>query len=227
MRNDWSTLTFLHWRYDPAEVQRLLPPGLEVETYDGAAWVALVPFAMRVATPGNRAIPWATTFLETNVRTYVRAPDDTTGVWFFSLETSRVHVTAVARATYRVPYCWARLRLEREGPTVVYRAVRRWPAPRGARSAVVVDVGEPYAPEELTELDHFLTARFQLFARRPRGGLLRTRADHEPWSLRRCTAQHIDDSLVAACGLSSPVGPPASVLHADTIHVKLGLPQRL
>lgn len=227
MRNDWSTLTFLHWRYDPAAVQRLLPAGLEVETFDGAAWVALVPFAMRVATPGNRAAPWLTTFLETNVRTYVRGPDGTTGVWFFSLETTRLHVTLVARATYRVPYCWARLRLVQDGARLRYEAVRRWPGPRGARSLVDVELGEPYTAEELTPFEHFLTARYQLFAHRPFGGLLRTRVDHEPWLLRRATVHEIDDELVAACGLPAPSGPPQSVLHADTIHVRLGGPTRV
>jgi uncharacterized protein YqjF (DUF2071 family) len=227
MRNDWSTLTFLHWRYDVAVVQRLLPPGLTVETFDGDAWVALVPFAMRVASPGNRAVPWFSMFLETNVRTYVRGPDGTTGVWFFSLETTRLHIAVVARATYRVPYCWAHMRLEHDDHTVVYRSRRRWPGPRGARSTVVVDVGEPYAAHELTALDHFLTARYALYARRPGGGLLHTRADHQPWTLRHADALHIDDELVAACGLPAPVGPPASVLHADTIHVKLGGPRRV
>jgi uncharacterized protein YqjF (DUF2071 family) len=227
MRNDWSTLTFLHWRYDPAVVQRLLPPGLTVETFDGDAWVALVPFTMRVASPGNRALPWLSTFLETNVRTYVRGPDGTTGVWFFSLETTRMHIAVFARATYRVPYCWAHMRLQHDGDTVVYRARRRWPGPRGAMSTVVVEVGERHVADELTELDHFLTARYALFASRPRGGLLRTRADHEPWPLRRATALHVDDELIEACGLPAPVGPPASVLFADTIHVKLGGPERV
>lgn len=227
MRNDWSTLTFLHWRYEPAAVQRLLPAGLEVETFDGAAWVALVPFAMRVATPGNRAAPWLTTFLETNVRTYVRGPDGTTGVWFFSLETTRLHVTLAARATYRVPYCWARLRLEQDGDRVRYEATRRWPGPRGARSLVDVELGAPYEPAALGPLEHFCTARYQLFATRPFGGLLRTRVDHEPWVLRRATVHEVRDELVAACGLPAPDRAPDSVLHADTIHVRLGAPSRV
>lgn len=227
MRNDWSALTFLHWRFDPAAVQRLLPPGLEVETFDGAAWVALVPFDMRVASRGNRAVPWATTFLETNVRTYVRGPDGTTGVWFFSLETSRLHVALVARATYRVPYCWAKLRLARQGDVLRYEATRRWPGPRGARSVVEVELGAAYDPAELTPLDHFLTARFQLFATRPFGGLLRTRVDHEPWVLQRTVVRTVDDALVAACGLPAPVGPPDHVCHAATIHVRLGGPTRV
>ena len=50
MRQRWERLSFLHWPYDPAVVQGLLPEGLHIEPFDGAAWVGLVPFFMRVAT---------------------------------------------------------------------------------------------------------------------------------------------------------------------------------
>ena len=73
MRQRWERLTFLHWPAEPAAVQRLLPGGLRVDTFGGAAWVGLVPFFMRVSTPGGTALPWAGNFCETNVRTYVTA----------------------------------------------------------------------------------------------------------------------------------------------------------
>ena len=76
----WDELTFLHWRYSAAEVQALLPPGLEVETCDGSAWVGLVPFFLRVGLPGVRPVPWVSEFAETNVRTYVRSPDGESGI---------------------------------------------------------------------------------------------------------------------------------------------------
>jgi hypothetical protein len=87
--NEWRRLVFLHWRYDPAEVQALLPDGLTVDTFDGSAWVALVPFEMRVGLFGVPALPYLTVFPETNVRTYVIGPDGRTGVYFFSLDVNR------------------------------------------------------------------------------------------------------------------------------------------
>ena len=50
MRNEWRRLTFLHWDYDPSLIQKLLPDGLEVETWDDRAWVGVVAFEMRVRT---------------------------------------------------------------------------------------------------------------------------------------------------------------------------------
>ena len=81
MIHEWNELTFLHWRYDAEAVQRLLPPGLEVETFDGSAWVGLVPFQMLVRPPGLPPLPWVSHFPETNVRTYARAADGSVGVF--------------------------------------------------------------------------------------------------------------------------------------------------
>ena len=144
MRQRWERLTFLHWPFEPADVQRLLPKGLDVETYDGAAWVALVPFFMRVATPGERRVPWASNFCETNVRTYVRDGAGRSGIWFFSLDASRLGAVAAARATpYRLPYFWSSMRLGVRGSRVAYLSERRWPGPRLATSRVRIAVGEP------------------------------------------------------------------------------------
>ncbi len=89
MAQRWDLLTFLHWDFDPEVVQRLLPADLMVDTFDGRAWVGLVPFMMEVRPPGIPALPWISHFCETNVRTYVKTADGTRGVWFFSLEAAR------------------------------------------------------------------------------------------------------------------------------------------
>ena len=218
----WDQLTFLHWRYEPDEVQRLLPAGLEVETMDGSAWVGLVPFFLKVGLPGVPSIPWASRFAETNVRTYVRSADGERGIWFFSLDAARLGAVVVARATYRLPYFWSAMRLERDGPRFRYQCRRRWPGPKGASSLVEVEVGEPFAPDELAELDHFLTARWALYSS-PRSGLHRARASHDPWPLHRARVLHLDDELVAAAGLRPPEGEPL-VHHSPSVAVRIGWP---
>ena len=72
LRNRWDNLAFVHWAYEPETVQALLPDGIRVDTHDGKAWVSLVPFEMRDAMPRwLPALPWISSFAETNVRTYV------------------------------------------------------------------------------------------------------------------------------------------------------------
>jgi uncharacterized protein YqjF (DUF2071 family) len=111
MRQRWERLTFLHWSYDPAVVQRLLPGGLSVDTFGGAAWVGLVPFFMRVHTPGDHGAPWVSNFCETNVRTYAVDREGRAGIWFLSLDAARLGAVAVARASYQLPYFWSSMRL--------------------------------------------------------------------------------------------------------------------
>jgi uncharacterized protein YqjF (DUF2071 family) len=221
----WDELTFLHWRFDPAVVQRLLPRGLTVETMDGTAWVGLVPFFLRVGLPGVPSVRWLSRFAETNVRTYVRSADGARGIWFFSLDAARLGAVVVARTTYRLPYFWSSMSIELTPSTISYRTRRRWPEPRGASSEVVVEIGERFQPDELTELDHFLTARWALFSA-PRSGLRHALASHDPWPLHRGRAVVVRDELIAAAGLPEPVGDPL-VHYSPTVEVRIGWPSRI
>ena len=148
MVQHWEELTFIHWRYPADVVQKALPAGLEVETFDGSAWVGLIPFAMRVRLPGSPSVPWVSEFPETNVRTYVRGPDGERGIWFFSLDAARLGAVVTARTTYRLPYFWSRMRVAGSGGgrARTYHCRRRWPGPRSATSHVVTAVGEPVRP---------------------------------------------------------------------------------
>lgn len=223
MRQRWERLTFLHWRFDPAAVQRLLPDSLEVDTFDGSAWVGLVPFFMHVATAGGTRVPWVSNFCETNVRTYVRDRDGRAGIWFLSLDAARLGAVAVARSTYRLPYFWSSMRLAGGHGEVSYTCRRRWPGPRGAASRVTVRVGEPYGAAELADLDHFLTARWILFS--VHGSRHRfARACHQPWPLHRAEALDLDDQLVPAAGLPAPRGEPL-VHYSPGVDVRIGLPE--
>ncbi len=144
MLQRWDRLTFLHWRFDIDTVQALLPTGLEVEPFDGYAWVGLVPFYMEVSIPRLGRIPWLFNFPETNVRTYVRGPSGDAGVWFFSLDAARLAAVVTARSTYRVPYFWSRMDVRRRGDSMTYSTRRRWPGPRGRESRIEVEIGHKY-----------------------------------------------------------------------------------
>ena len=66
----WRDLGFLHWPVDAEAVGRVLPPGLEVDTYDGLAYVGIVPFTIPT-TRAMGAVPMVPPFHEINLRTYV------------------------------------------------------------------------------------------------------------------------------------------------------------
>ena len=221
MRMRWSTLTFLHWSYDADVVQTLLPPGLTVETYDDRAWVGLIPFEMTVAPSVGPEVPWLSHFPETNVRTYVRADDGTTGIWFFSLDAGRLAAVTAARASWGLPYYWSAMHVERRVDRVGYRSARRR-TPRPAVLSAYVDAAAPIPAAELTNFDHYLTARFVLFAQYL-GRLWYTRAEHPPWLLRRAVVHSVRGNLLEAAGLPPPTGDPVAHF-SDGVEVRVGLP---
>lgn len=211
MDQDWRCLSLLHWRYDPAVVGKLLPAGISLDTFDGAAWVGLVPFQLRVRIPRGPVLPWVGVFPETNVRTYVRCPDGQSGIWFLSLDAPRRLAVWAARRTYRLPYHVSAMRLGRDGNARSYASRRLSGVHRGTLSCARVTLHERIAPPDLTPLEIFLTARWRLYAPM-RGGIGTARVEHAPYRLWHASATNVDAGLFAAAGLPYPAGDP--LVHA-------------
>lgn len=213
----WQSLTFLHWPVAPSALQPLLPPQLELDTFDGEAWLGITPFWMSyLGTPGPR-VPVVPAFAEVNVRTYVRAPDGHDGVWFFSLECSRARVVAMLRLL-GLPYV--------RGQT--------WAASRGSRtwfgstrgSGRGICMGESRAGSPLSDPDplvNFLTGRWNAFTM-VAGRLLRVPIEHEPWPLHTARAAVDVAGLLAANALPPVDGPPLAH-YAPLVHVDIGAPR--
>jgi uncharacterized protein len=232
LRAAWETLTFVHWRVDPAQVQPLLPEGLTVDVYDGAAWVGLTPFLMANMRPlgipdlpaGMRLIPGVqampsvaelSSTPETNLRTYVRGPDGRDGLWFLSLDVGSGTLAAALRAAVGAPYHKARLTVEQQDDSVTYTGARV-----GASEAYLLRV-RPGEPLEPTDLEVWLTSRWRAYTAHL-GGLLVTPVEHEPWPLRMAALETIDQDLTGSVGLGD-LGEPAAVHFSDGVrHVRVG-----
>jgi uncharacterized protein YqjF (DUF2071 family) len=215
----WKSMTFLHWSYEPAALKALLPDELEVDTWDGAAWVSLTPFLMTdfrlTALPPLGPV---STFPETNVRTYVRGPDGRDGLWFFSLEADSLATVVGASTVYGVPYQWADMSVDDEGETVRYRSRRRAGNPVG--HDITVRPGPPC--EEVPELDHWLTGRWRAYTRvGDRLGVVPVH--HPPWPLCEATVEALEESLLGAAGLPRPAEPPRVQFSPGVDPVRIGL----
>jgi uncharacterized protein len=233
MVQGWYNLASVHWRYPPEIVQALVPQGFRIDTFDGSAWVGLIPFSMdRIGFPiGQRRLTAGrfSSFPETNVRTYIVNEAGQRGVWFFSLDITRTAATFIARTTYGLPYCWSTMTVDAPSSGLVaYQSQRRWPSDGSHQgrpsSRVVVRPGRALSEQSPTaERDAFLSARWALgsvFARR----LMWAHVDHPPWELHAAELVECDESLVAACGLPAPVGKPV-VLWSPGVDVRIGRPR--
>jgi len=215
MRQTWKRLTFLHWPCDPGLVRPLLPKGLELDTFDNAAWIGLVPFEIY-------NVPGIPHFPETNVRTYVIGPDGSRAVWFFSLDAARLLAVIGARVAYGLPYFWARMRVTSEKGAIRYRSRRKWPHSPKSTSDILVRPGDPFRPEEIGERDHFVTARFRLYSV-VRGKLSYAQIEHPPWPLARATVLELNQTLIESNGLETPCDAPL-VHYSEELEVRIGFP---
>lgn len=217
----WRDMTFLHWRFDPAVIAPLLPDPLRPHLHDGSAWVGLTPFRIEgFRPPVLPPLPGLSSFPETNLRTYAVDPDGRDGIHFFSLEADSLATTVAARA-FNVPYHWAAMRVEWHEGSVRYISRRRIGTP--ATHDITVLPGAACTPDELTDLDHWLTGRWRSWAR-PAGRLSDVPVEHQPWPLRHAEVLELDETLFTTAGLPAP-GEQPLVHFSAGVDARLGPPR--
>jgi len=207
MFQKWRSLSFLHFSCEPEEIQKLLPPGLTVDTFPDEngvekAWVGLVAFRMEgVKKRGLPAIPGTSAFPETNVRTYVHQDGKNPGVWFFSLDAGSGLACSVAKQLFKLPYHSAKMRVVEAEDTFTYTSKRDSDASRCNFTCKVVS---PMPLARPGTLEFFLVERYLLYALRD-GHLYTGRVYHRHYPILKGTAEDVDETLVKAAGIEPRV----------------------
>lgn len=208
MAQVWHDLLFAHWPIPAKDMAALLPPGLTLDTWDGEAWLAVVPFRMSGVRPRFfPSAPWLSAFPELNLRTYVRVGEKP-GVYFFSLDAGNPVAVAVARALFHLPYFRAEMECWAEGEEIVYASRR---IHRGAAGALLRGRYRPTGPVYQVaagSLEAWLVERYCLYSVDRRGRIYRGEIHHAPWPIQRAEAEFDENSIAQAAGLSLPDRPP-------------------
>lgn len=204
MRQSWCELLFAHWPVPADALRERLPAGLTLDTYEGQAWLGVVPFRMTdVRVRGLPPIPTAAEFPELNVRTYVLTQGKP-GVWFFSLDAGSTLAVWAARLAFFLPYFTARFIVRRQGERIGYASRRTH---RGAPEAELVATYQPVGPVFRAapgSLEDWLTARYCLYAVSRSGRLYRGDIHHVPWPLQPAEAEIARNTMARAQGISLP-----------------------
>ena len=231
MRQDWHHLLFLHWEVPARELQALVPPELTIDTFDGNAYVGLIPFTLSNVRPEMLPpIPFLSSFHEVNVRTYVHLRGREPGVWFFSLDTSSALAVDAARAFYKLPYFHSVIQWsETEDPLPRCEFVSRRDDPTGAKPA---NLRVRYQPADgvVTRatpgtLEHFLIERYLLYTMSKEHELWRARVHHQPYPIQRAEVLELEETLVWAAGIKRSEDVPLRH-YAREVNVHIDPPEK-
>jgi uncharacterized protein len=187
----------------------MLPQGLELDTFDGHAWIGVVAFRMTRVRPRRFPRFASIAFSEIDVRTYVWSPGRS-GFWFFSLDATNRLAGRTARVWYGLPHYDARITVRPERPSLHYHSVRVDKKSAGAEfRASYKPAGTVYrsAPETL---DRWLTDRYCLYTVDRRGRLGYAEIHHEPWPLQPAEVELGVNTMTEPLGIELPEVSPVA-----------------
>jgi uncharacterized protein YqjF (DUF2071 family) len=218
MKQRWAGLGFFHWKMDLDAIAARLPPGLQVDTFEGDAYVGVVPFFMeRIRPVGLPPLPWLSWFHELNLRTYVFDEKGNPGVWFFSLDCNQPIAVEIARHTFNLPYEHAAMSSSADNGVIHYKSLRKVSQlPEAGFTYPLPSDPKPAAPGSL---DWFLVERYLLFSADRKGKLHTGRVHHSPYLIEPMVTGSCSTIPFALNGFTEPESPPVSMISAAPVDV--------
>jgi uncharacterized protein YqjF (DUF2071 family) len=211
----WRNLTFLHWEIASEELEPLLPSGLQLDLFQGKAYIGIVPFEMKNIRPAWCPQVLGFNFLETNVRTYV-IHNQEPGVFFFSLDANSYIAVKVARWIWHLPYFRSAMTLSNKDAVYNYTLKRT----DKVQSQIKIEVSETLPPSEADSLEYFLLERYLLFTEL-RGQLLRGQVHHIPYPVRQAELIDFEDQLLEVNNIGGISSSPDLVHFSQGVDVKI------
>jgi uncharacterized protein len=202
MKQEWHDLLFAHWTVPVEAMRPLIPRGLEIDTFEGQAWLGVVPFRMAgVRMRGTPAIPGFSRFPELNVRTYV-ARDGKPGVWFFSLDAANAVAVWGARTFFHLPYFFAAMGCAEDAGWIRYESQRKdHRCSSASLRARYRATGEIFHAQP-GSIEHFLAERYCLYTADGKGRIIRCEIHHPPWPLQLAEAEMEENTMAVAAAIT-------------------------
>ncbi|MFL6230626.1 MAG: YqjF family protein [Pyrinomonadaceae bacterium] len=204
---NWGKLLFMHWRLPAETLRRAVPKQLSIDTYEGDAWIGVVPFTMwGMRASFLPAVPGFSEMHELNVRTYVHYKG-TPGVYFLSLDASSALAVMGARTFFLLRYFTAEMSLEQDGQKIVYHSRRTHDDAPAATFDATWKIGDALGESAPGSLEFFLTERY-CFYTASHESVYQCRIHHAPWQLRAATISPFKSTMIESHDLPTPKGKP-------------------
>lgn len=222
MRQRWNDVLFLSWPVPPRSLAGRLPGGLELDLHEDEAWLSIVALGLDVEPPARLPLPALSGEAQVSLRTCVRGPRSTPGIFVFSADVTSSVLAAAARAS-GVPYTWSDIERAAEGDRRQWRLYRR--AGGAAEAHIEAEVTEWLPDGARQVLDRYLTERFHVYSSLG-PALLDGPVEHPQWRLHRVSVTRCDQTLTSAAGLAPPGATAGLVGHwSPGVEVEVGVPR--
>lgn len=226
----WRYLVMLNYEVDPEVLRPLVPPGTELDTWEGKTFASMVGFRFLDTRVRGLAVPFHQNFDEVNLRFYVRhqGPEGwRRGVVFVKEIVPRLAIATVARVLYNEPYVALPMRHKVEMVNAehgtpgrleyAWRAGGRWQY-LAAKSRGVPQASAPGSQEE------FITEHYWGYTLQRDGGCAEYRVAHPRWSVWQVDGVELDCDVRGLYGARfEPFlrGTPSSAFVADGSEVSV------
>lgn len=188
MEQVWNDVLFMHWPVPVEVMEKHIPSQLNLDTYNGTAWIGIVPFWIsKMRVRGLPPIPFMNSMDELNVRTYVEY-EGRKGVYFFSLDANNPFAVAGARMLYFLPYLNASMHVTQGEGTVKFESRRKSSIPdKESFFAYYKPASNPYISVP-GSLDEWLTERYCLWVTKG-DKVFRGDIHHTKWQLHEAVSE--------------------------------------
>ena len=226
---EWRFLTMLNYEIDPAALASAVPPGTELDLWNGRAYCSVVGFLFLDTRVWGLPVPFHRAFEEVNLRFYVRrrSPEGwRRGVAFVKEIVPRRAIAALARRLYGENYVAMPMRhavdpdprLGGEG------AVEYGWHGRGEWSRLSARTTGAAALAAAGSEAEFITEHYWGYAALGTGGSVEYRVEHPSWNIWQVSSAELRCDAVALYGprFAEALGrSPSSAFVADGSRVRV------
>ena len=227
MAQKWENLLFLHWPVSKESLESTIPEDLEVDLFEGEAWLSVVGFRLsELRIKPFVQIPWKD-FSELNLRTYVRDQAGRRGVWFYSLDSSDLLAVVGARLLYGLNYRYASIDHNQKNDFIEYTSETK--SKRGgikgsisSSSPAMKMVGEM---AKAGTLNYFLLERYRFWSKQTyRGKLSSAQVRHRPYDAVCLDQADYQGELFSCQGFAEPNEDPRLIHYCQGFKVEASAP---
>ncbi|HEX3147626.1 MAG TPA: DUF2071 domain-containing protein [Gemmataceae bacterium] len=214
---EWRHLLMVNYVVDATVLAPLVPPGTELDLWQGRAYVSVVGFRFLRTKVLGVLVPFHRNFDEVNLRFYVRRKVEgewRKGVAFVKEIVPKRAIAFVARTLYNENYVRMPMRSHVAVPGEVRYEWQHSGEWEGVSASVI---GDGFMPDPAGE-ETFITEHYWGYAGQKDGSTVEYGVEHVPWRVWQCVAPKLTcrvDRLYGERFASYLVGPPVSAFVAD------------